>query len=183
MEQERIPDSEVRTMSSDDVERVVELYAALCRSTYPDKDHGITQAMIDDSVNSWETPELQEKIKQYYEKGLGDPERLFCVAEHSGQIVGLLETAIKQDGAKYLGRIFVSKDLQGKGVADNLMDVFDEWAGGEDAILDVAIGNQRAIGFYERRGFKVISGSEHPHEQFPQITAVTMRREGLAEAA
>jgi GNAT superfamily N-acetyltransferase len=51
----------------------------------------------------------------------------------------------------------VAQDVEGKGVGRALLDYVERWArdhGYREVVLDVFAGNQRAIAFYERQGYR-----------------------------
>lgn len=96
---------------------------------------------------------------------LADPERVMLVAEVEGQLAGYalvhLGAAPPVDGVPgqpgELERFYVDRPWHGRGLADALMDAALEQAaqrGVEALWLLVWEKNARAIGFYQRRGFR-----------------------------
>ncbi|GLQ21971.1 GNAT family N-acetyltransferase [Algimonas porphyrae] len=75
------------------------------------------------------------------------------------QAIGAGQDALPAN-THYLARIAVSPDWQGKGIAAELMDIFEAQGGGCDHVLHVAADNARAIRFYEKRGYETESGSD-----------------------
>lgn len=57
----------------------------------------------------------------------------------------------------YVDNLAVAQDVEGKGVGRALLDYVERWArehGYREVVLDVFAGNQRAIAFYERQGYR-----------------------------
>jgi GNAT superfamily N-acetyltransferase len=57
----------------------------------------------------------------------------------------------------YVDNLSVTQESEGQGVGRALLDYVERWArdrGYREVVLDVFAGNQRAIVFYERRGYR-----------------------------
>lgn len=57
----------------------------------------------------------------------------------------------------YVDNLAVAQESEGKGVGRALLDSVERWArdqGYREVVLDVFAGNQRAIAFYERQGYR-----------------------------
>ena len=57
----------------------------------------------------------------------------------------------------YVDNLAVTQESEGKGVGRALLDYVERWARGHgyrEVVLDVFAGNQRAIAFYERQGYR-----------------------------
>jgi ribosomal protein S18 acetylase RimI-like enzyme len=57
----------------------------------------------------------------------------------------------------YVDNLAVAQESEGKGVGRALLDYVERWArdhGYREVVLDVFAGNQRAIAFYERQGYR-----------------------------
>ena len=84
-------------------------------------------------------------------------------------LVGGFPSTSKGEGSPELISMWVHPDWRGSGVAGELLAAVVEWAENEAAselILDVADGNDRARGFYERAGF-VATGRAEPLRSDP----------------
>jgi ribosomal protein S18 acetylase RimI-like enzyme len=100
--------------------------------------------------------------------GLGD--RIFLtkpgaqafVATIDGQSCGVVSFYPDKDyftdhARAYVDNLAVAEDVEGKGVGRALLDYVERWArehGYREVVLDVFAGNQRAIAFYERQGYR-----------------------------
>jgi diamine N-acetyltransferase len=151
----------IRRINIDDVNAL----SALARQTFYDTFTGTcTEA------------DMQEFLNQYYSteqlgKELLDEEMFCFFAEMDGTPVAYLQfkeeyknfTEIKKWKALELKRIYVLSELQGKGIAQMLMDFFLDFAVEkkyEVVWLGVWEHNVRAQKFYEKYGF-VNSGFTH----------------------
>lgn len=84
------------------------------------------------------------------------------VAETAGQAMGLLILHPEADyftghRRAYVDALAVAEEAEGRGVAGALMGFAERWAMEHDCLeccLDVFAGNTRAIGFYEKAGFR-----------------------------
>ncbi|MEJ5229982.1 MAG: GNAT family N-acetyltransferase [Pseudothermotoga sp.] len=92
---------------------------------------------------------------------LGDPRRIFLVAEYLGQIVGMI-TLYGSNRRRIMHKgelgITVRKDFWGKGIGSSLMDKCLTIAKQRDfkkIQLEVMANNERAIQLYKKFGFEV----------------------------
>lgn len=72
-------------------------------------------------------------------------------------MMGALDIAVDEPGALELHRLYVDKDVKGKGVAQALTDEVIAWARARNApalYLSVWENNHRAQAFYKRYGFE-----------------------------
>jgi ribosomal protein S18 acetylase RimI-like enzyme len=76
------------------------------------------------------------------------------VADEDGQLVGMVGVG-REDDFYVMWKLYVLPDHQGKGVGKALLDAAIEAlpAGTTELLLDVLIGNEKAIGFYRANGF------------------------------
>ncbi len=92
------------------------------------------------------------RTKADFERRLGAARFPVHVAKDGGDVLGFVATIDTQ-----LYQIFVAKSAQGKGVAAALMDTATQQirsSGGQTMWLSCAVGNQRAIAFYEKTGWR-----------------------------
>jgi len=113
---------------------------------------------------------VAEFLAEYYSTrrlrdDVADQSRLFLVAEESeatGDESGVVGFALAlpaddEPGVFALGRIYVDPDHWGEGVGTRLLDRVESHArarGGSRLRLGVMAENDRAVGFYESRGFE-----------------------------
>ena len=84
---------------------------------------------------------------------LAEPDHIFLVAEEDSEIVGNLY-GIPQDGF-YIDRLHARPDRRGRGIGSALIDACEKrLPAGSRLWLDVLRGNDAALGFYERQGFR-----------------------------
>jgi ribosomal protein S18 acetylase RimI-like enzyme len=93
---------------------------------------------------------------------LTKPDAQAFVATIDGQPCGVVSFYPDRDyftdhPRAYVDNLAVAPESEGKGVARALMDHVEGWArdhGYREVVLDVFAGNQRAIAFYERQGYR-----------------------------
>ena len=88
---------------------------------------------------------------------LGEAERVTWVAEARTELVGFLSARHPSgpSGDVKLTALYVLPAQFGRGIGSSLHDLFAaQLAPGRTGILEVWAGNARAIGFYERRGWR-----------------------------
>ena len=111
-----------------------------------------------------------------FEKLLSNRDAVCFAALHQGRVVGysccwmVIETA-------ELGNIAVASDCQGRAVGRTLLDATlaaCSKRGVEALFLEVRTSNQRAIGLYERYGFKRI-GLRRGYYSYPVEDALIMK--------
>jgi len=76
----------------------------------------------------------------------------------TGRWIALARSAVfaDRDDRAYVFNVYVAPAYRGRGVADDLLDVVEHWARGEERpalFLFVHELNARAIAFYQRRGY------------------------------
>ena len=84
------------------------------------------------------------------------------VATIGGQACGVISFYPDKDyftdhPRAYVDNLVVAQESEGKGVGRALLDFVEQWArerGYREVVLDVFAGNQRAITFYERHGYR-----------------------------
>ena len=84
------------------------------------------------------------------------------VATIDGQACGVISFYPDRDyftdhPRAYVDNLVVAQESEGKGVGRSLLDFVERWArdhGYREVVLDVFAGNQRAIAFYERQGYR-----------------------------
>jgi len=91
------------------------------------------------------------------------PEGHVFIAEQQGAVVGF---AVLRPSKNCLEQIAVAPEARGTGVAELLMSVVKD-ASPEMLELTVNCDNFRAIRFYEKHGFAIISGGENVFSGLP----------------
>jgi GNAT superfamily N-acetyltransferase len=107
----------------------------------------------------------------------------FCaqfVAEVDGRFVGHAGGVASPEEAKLtlIFAVYVTPASRGTGVLAELIEGVAEWsraAGRPELLLEVVVGNDRAVRAYERLGF-VDTGIRMAHPTIPVLTELQMRR-------
>jgi predicted GNAT family acetyltransferase len=102
------------------------------------------------------------------------------VADTGGRLVAHAGGIASPDDAKVtvVFAVYVTPAYRGTGVLAELVDGVAEWsraAGRPELLLEVVVGNDRALRAYERLGF-VDTGVRLPHPTIPVLTELQMRR-------
>lgn len=102
------------------------------------------------------------------------------VADPGGRLVGHAGgTVLPEDpGATVVFAVYVTPDQRGCGVLADLVEAVAAWSrecGRSELMLEVVVGNDRAVRAYERLGF-VDTGVRVPHPVVPVLTELQMRR-------
>jgi GNAT superfamily N-acetyltransferase len=74
--------------------------------------------------------------------------------------------------------VYITPARRGSGVLDDLVEAVAKWSrtvGRPELMLEVVVGNDRAVRAYERLGF-VDTGARVPHPVIPALTELQMRR-------
>lgn len=82
------------------------------------------------------------------------------------------------DDSTVVVSVYIAPEHRGTGILESLVDAVAAWSiecGRESLTLEVASENPRAIAAYRRLGF-TMTGAEHPHPLYPEITELTMAR-------
>ncbi|MGN9910818.1 N-acetyltransferase family protein [Phytohabitans sp. LJ34] len=107
----------------------------------------------------------------------------FCaqfIAEVDGRFVGHAGGIASPDDPKLtiIFAVYITPAHRGSGVLRDLVDGVAAWsrgAGRPDLLLEVVVGNDRAVRAYERLGF-VDTGIRVVHPVIPVLTELQMRR-------
>ena len=130
------------------------MHAQSWRDTYQNDEIGVTEEWLATETESWLTPERLEQSREHLEKCFRDPTHFYRAVFQGNEAVGMLHVLTKDDGTKHLGALYISKDMQGTGLAQKLMTAADEWIAGSEVDLEVASYNERAKAFYRKCGFE-----------------------------
>lgn len=98
----------------------------------------------------------KSKIKEFVKEVLskGDIYGYF----EDKKILGILALNIREDGKGWIEFILVLPEFQGKEISKELIKFAEEYfhkKGIKNIILDVVQGNQRAVNFYKKSGYKI----------------------------
>jgi GNAT superfamily N-acetyltransferase len=110
----------------------------------------------------------------------GDRSAQFVADPGNGPFVGHAggTVAPEDPGLTVIFAVYVTPTWRGRGVTADLIDAVAAWsraAGRPELLLEVVVGNDRAVRAYERLGF-VDTGVRVPHPTLPVLTELQMRR-------
>jgi GNAT superfamily N-acetyltransferase len=102
------------------------------------------------------------------------------VAESDSRFIAHVGAVAAPDdpGVTLLFAVYVTPAWRGRGVLKALVDRVADWsraAGRPELLLEVVVGNDRAVRAYERLGF-TDSGVRVPHPTLPTLLELQMRR-------
>jgi len=102
------------------------------------------------------------------------------VADPGGRLIGHAGgTGVAEEpGLTIVFAIYVTPARRGSGVLEELVEAVAGWsaeAGRAELMVEVVVGNDRAVRAYERLGF-VDTGVRVPHPVVPVLTELQMRR-------
>ena len=143
----------IRKATIRDIERVRKMQAQSWRDTYENKELGVAKDWLRAETDLWLTPNEIKKSEEFMRPFLEDEKNNFYrVAEVKNEIVGMIH-ANHQDEKWRLWGIYISSKYHGSGLAQELLDLANEWLGDNTVELEVASYNDRAKAFYRKNGF------------------------------
>jgi ribosomal protein S18 acetylase RimI-like enzyme len=113
----------------------------------------LEEELIEAILEEWyATERLREQI--------ANPENVFLIARRGGRVRGYVNVdPHERPGAYFLSRLYVEPSLWGSGTGSELLMAAIRHIDGNCERLELTVldGNDRAIGFYERRGFEYVT--------------------------
>ncbi|WP_232534382.1 GNAT family N-acetyltransferase [Plantactinospora sp. KBS50] len=108
------------------------------------------------------------------------PRRAQFVAEVDGRFVGHAggTVALDDPSLTVIFAVYLTPSWRGSGLLADLVEAVAAWSrecGRLDLLLEVVVGNDRAVRAYERLGF-TDTGVRVPHPTVPVMTELQMRR-------
>jgi len=102
------------------------------------------------------------------------------VADPGGRLIGHAggTAMLEEPGVTIVFAVYITPAHRGTGVLADLVEAVARWsveAGRPDLMLEVVVGNDRAVRAYERLGF-VETGVRVAHPVIPALTELQMRR-------
>jgi ribosomal protein S18 acetylase RimI-like enzyme len=161
-----------------DAEAVGQAHLQSWLETYPNAELGIDEQWIRDQVGFLAETEgnhfRRNSIRHARQPGSNT--LYLVVRNEAAKIKGFLHVSRHKDYADF-DAIYLTKEVQGTGVAHELMAAALKFAGELPMRLEVADYNQRAIKFYERYGFVRQPDPPKKHLHRDKIPIITMKRE------
>lgn len=136
----------------DDVWGMQDVFYLGWRSTYPNKDHGITVRSIDERFKDRHSPERLEERR----KGLANPSnwRTTFVARREGRVIGVCRVARHPD-TNELEAIYLLPECQRRGIGTMLWQEAKHCLdASQPTRVLFAVYNEMAKRFYWRLGFR-----------------------------
>ena len=165
----------IRTATPDDTYAIRKFHAASWLDTYPNDNAGVPESWVRERWENWDSPEKLQESRELVTGFIADPDQLYEVAVVNDAVVGFVHATRHKDDQE-LGALYVAREYQGTGLAAELMlhaDAF--WDVNRPVYLVVVDYNERAKRFYEKQGFKKVSGSDYMHAD--KMPSIKMRRE------
>ncbi|UQU65342.1 GNAT family N-acetyltransferase [Couchioplanes caeruleus] len=102
------------------------------------------------------------------------------VADPGGRLIGHAGGTVlpEEPAATVVFAVYITPSHRGQGVLASLVDAVAEWSltvGRRELMLEVVVGNDRAVRAYERLGFED-TGVRVPHPVVPGLRELQMRR-------
>jgi predicted GNAT family acetyltransferase len=121
-----------------------------------------------------------EKFRDRVARAASGPTVAQFVADPGGPLIGHAggTTVADEPRLTVIFAVYVTPQRRGTGVLPALIDAVAAWsvaAGRPELLLEVVVGNDRAVHAYQRLGF-VDTGVRAPHPTVPQLTELQMRR-------
>lgn len=152
----------VSLASPEDALAIVNIQAEVWLQTYPDEDRGITKEDI--LAKNLANPKRAERWQKTIEST--DKGYRVWVAKEGENIIGYC-LVMMGEKESYIDSLYILSEYQGKGVAQQLMEVALRWLGSDKPIgLGVVSYNARAIAFYKKLGFQE---SAEPPQAIPPL--------------
>lgn len=165
------PNLKIRIANLADVQSIFDITRTTWLDTYPNEESGIRYEDIIARFSDCE--KFFQKIRKRIEPH--DNNNCGWVADLGGKIVGF-STAVREDSVRegdiregdervLIKAIYVRPEYQGQGIGGELLrEMLDFYKNSKEFWLEVAIYNNRAIGFYEKFGFQIVPDSAGKHE-------------------
>ncbi|MEU7903190.1 GNAT family N-acetyltransferase [Actinoplanes sp. NPDC049118] len=102
------------------------------------------------------------------------------VADPGGRLIGHAGGTVlpEEPDATVIFAVYITPAYRGRGVLPELIEAVAQWSlaiGRTELMLEVVVGNDRAVRAYERLGFSDV-GKRVPHPVIPALTELQMRR-------
>jgi RimJ/RimL family protein N-acetyltransferase len=102
------------------------------------------------------------------------------VADPGGRLIGHAGGTVmpEEPDVTIVFAVYITPEHRGSGVLDDLVDAVADWSramGRPELMLEVVVGNDRAVRAYERLGF-IDTGVRVPHPVIPALHELQMRR-------
>ena len=139
----------------EDAEDVRSIQAQTWYATYVNPDKGVTLEGIKRRVEG-ENGEKIEKKRKFWRDQIetsGEQHAVY-LAKINEKTIGFVAPGF-MDGQRRIGALYVLPEAQGMRVGSKLLERALAWHGSDDVYLHVAEGNEKAIKFYEKFGFKL----------------------------
>lgn len=152
--------------TAEDAKNIVRIQRAAWLATYPNETAGITSDMIEVRFS-----DSADRVRKW-QKTIEDPLSKMWVIKSDDGVVGFCGV-LEGEKENQLASLYVAPDQQNCGIGGKLLENALAYLGKDkDVVLDVVSYNDRAIGFYKRHGFEIVS--ELPDQELLRIGGVKL---------
>lgn len=170
---------DIRRPTADDVVAVRRMQAASWLAAYQSDVNGVSVDWINQETDQWIQDEQINMTKDLFNTVSVRDAAFYRVATINDEVVGVVIATQEQTDVSELGSLYITPEQFGSGLGQQLMNQVIDWSGQSAIELEVVSYNARAVRFYERNGFTIVSGSESTYKD--TIPLIKMKRErGLA---
>jgi ribosomal protein S18 acetylase RimI-like enzyme len=149
----------IKDMTTSDIDAVDDMRQLSWVDSYINEEFGVSADLINDYfAYRRKKQNKQDKINKIKDS-ISDPNKYCKVAkDEDGKVVGFIFGEKTSPTQSSLGALYLEPSLIGKGNGKLLMDGFMKWLGeGVECELFVVCYNIRAINFYKKYGFVIVS--------------------------
>ena len=149
----------VQEMTLDDIDSISKIRQSAWLETYTSEENDISAELINDYFAYRHKKQNKQEQINKIKDNISDANKYFKVAkDEQGQVVGFIFGEKTATSRAMLGSLYLEPKLIGKGNGRLLMDGFIKWLGeGLECELFVVSYNKRAINFYNKYGFVIVS--------------------------
>ncbi len=141
----------IRSATSNDASGIVNVLHKTWVATYPNETLGITKEKIEESFEESLSESGLKKLAKKISKLDPNEKRLVAIIED--KIIGVA-TVVKNNKNNELRTIYVLPEFQNRGIGTLLWEEARKFCDlSKDIVVNVAVYNPNAIGFYKKLGF------------------------------
>ena len=151
----------IKKATESDAAAIHEVLYRTWMDTYPNEEYGITIEHIGRLIAADDQVAIEKRRQMLREIPAS---RCTYVAIMHDKTVGVCG-GFQNDEFAQLKYVYVLPEFQGMGIGGSLLETFKNWSGTKMIIVNVAVYNEKAIGFYKNHGF-VDTGKRFTEERY-----------------